>query len=212
MTLLEFKAFGTSKLHEKFLKLIRMGEGGIAPNKFGLPILADSFIAVNTNVPGQVHISLADPSGLPENVAIEVSFDVLADASSPLTLKSASLFDMGTSPIPTRIVNGRFTSILMKPAQTVLLQNYPNSFNPDTWIPFQLSKPADVTIRIYNVAGQLVRTLNLGRREAGYYISKDKAAYWDGRNEEGVQAASGVYFYQIKTDGFKSIRKMVLAK
>jgi hypothetical protein len=80
---------------------------------------------------------------------------------------------------------------------TVLYQNYPNPFNPETWIPFQLAAPVDVTIRIYVQSGQLVRTLRLGHKEAGIYLEKSKAGYWDGRNDAGEQVASGVYFYQL---------------
>jgi len=106
---------------------------------------------------------------------------------------------------------GRLTS-LDKPEEFALLQNFPNSFNPETWIPYQLAEEVDVAIRIYNASGQLVRTLNLGYKQAGFYTNKDKAAYWDGRNELGEQVASGVYFYQIKAGDFVSTKKFVMLK
>ena len=95
---------------------------------------------------------------------------------------------------------------------TDLYANYPNPFNPDTWIPYYLSKDADVTIRIFNSAGQLVRTLELGRQVAGIYIDKDEAAYWDGRDDLGQQVASGVYYYTLQAGNFSVTRKMVIMK
>ena len=101
--------------------------------------------------------------------------------------------------------------------KTVLLQSYPNPFNPDVWIPYELETEASVVIEIYNAAGQLVRTLNLGMRPRGRYINRSKAAYWDGRTFFGERAASGVYFYVlVATEGrrydFTATRKMVILK
>ncbi len=93
-----------------------------------------------------------------------------------------------------------------------LAQNYPNSFNPDTWIPYQLAEDVDVTIKIYDTAGRLVRTLDLGHKPAGFYSTKEKAAYWNGRNEAGEQAASGIYFYTIQAGDFTATRKLVIAR
>ncbi|MBM3242075.1 T9SS type A sorting domain-containing protein [Candidatus Poribacteria bacterium] len=95
---------------------------------------------------------------------------------------------------------------------TDLYANYPNPFNPDTWIPYSLSPDSDVTIRIYNSAGRLVRTLNLGRQVAGIYMDKDKAAYWDGKDDLGQQVASGVYYYTLRAGDFSATRKMVILK
>jgi len=100
----------------------------------------------------------------------------------------------------------------LKPARTELLQNFPNPFNPDTWIPFTLSEPGEVVIRIFSSDGKLIRTLNLGKLGPGDYTSKDKAAYWDGRDEIGQPAASGIYFYSLQAPGFSAVRKMVLSK
>lgn len=101
---------------------------------------------------------------------------------------------------------------LFVPEKSRLLQNYPNPFNPDTWIPYQLVEDADVNIKIYNVAGQLVRTLYLGHKPAGFYINKHRAAYWDGRHETGEKVASGVYFYTIQAGGYTATKKMVTAE
>ena len=98
------------------------------------------------------------------------------------------------------------------PAQTQLLQSYPNPFNPDVWIPYELGNDASVSVEIYNISGRLVRTLHLGIKAGGRYISKDKAAYWDGRTQLGERAASGVYFYVLKAGDYVSTRKMAILK
>ena len=93
-----------------------------------------------------------------------------------------------------------------------LLVNFPNPFNPETWIPYQLSKPAEVTITIYAVDGQVVRTLALGHQPAGIYQSRSRAAYWDGRNALGEPVASGLYFYMLTAGDFTATRKMLIRK
>ena len=98
------------------------------------------------------------------------------------------------------------------PKEYRLLQNYPNPFNPETWIPYELASGAEVTIQIYDIKGRLARELSLGRKQKGYYITKAKAAYWDGRNNQGKQVASGVYFYRIQAGSFTNIRRLVLLK
>ena len=98
------------------------------------------------------------------------------------------------------------------PKATKLLANYPNPFNPETWIPYELSKDTDVAIKIYASNGQLVRSLELGHKMAGFYSNKDKAAHWDGKNEAGEHVSSGIYFYNIQAGDYKDIRKMVIMK
>jgi hypothetical protein len=96
--------------------------------------------------------------------------------------------------------------------ETVLRQNYPNPFNPETWIPYELATDAKTSIEIYTPMGQLVRTLDLGFQKRGRYLRREKAAYWDGRNEMGERVASGVYFYVLKAGSFAATRKMVILK
>jgi len=96
--------------------------------------------------------------------------------------------------------------------QMALLPNYPNPFNPETWIPYELSEAADVKIEIFSVTGQLVRSLNLGHRQPGFYVKKENAAYWDGRNEVGEEVSSGIYFYAIRTADYVSTRKMTIIR
>ena len=98
------------------------------------------------------------------------------------------------------------------PERTALLTNYPNPFNPETWIPYQLSESAEVTLRIYAVNGVLVRTLNLGHQSAGPYHQRSRAAYWNGKNELGESVASGVYFYTLTAGDFTATRKMLIMK
>jgi len=97
-------------------------------------------------------------------------------------------------------------------AKTALLNNFPNPFNAETWIPYKLSADSDVKISIYNQRGQLVRTIDLGHRKMGIYVTKDKAAYWDGEDEAGENVASGVYFYTLQAGRFSATRKMVIMK
>ena len=99
-----------------------------------------------------------------------------------------------------------------RPEQNLLLQNYPNPFNPETWIPYQLSEDAAVSISIYDTTGKLVRTLSLGFQSAGFYNSQGRAAYWDGRNELGERVASGLYFYQLTTPDFQQTRRLLILK
>ena len=99
-----------------------------------------------------------------------------------------------------------------RPSETVLLANYPNPFNPETWIPYHLATSTDVRINIYDAQGVLVRALTLGHQVAGYYTSRSRAAYWDGRNALGERVASGIYFYQLQTDEVSPMRKMVILK
>ena len=100
----------------------------------------------------------------------------------------------------------------LTPKETALLANYPNPFNPETWIPYQLAESTNVTVSIYTVDGKLVQTLNLGNQPIGIYQDKSRAAYWDGRNTSGEPVASGVYFYTLTTGEFTATRKMLIRK
>ena len=93
-----------------------------------------------------------------------------------------------------------------------LLSNYPNPFNPETWIPYQLATASSVQIHIYDSMGQWVRTLDLGQQPAGTYLSRNRAAYWDGRNAIGERVATGVYFYRLETNDFTATKRMVIVK
>ena len=96
--------------------------------------------------------------------------------------------------------------------RTALLQNFPNPFNPETWLPYQLAADAPVILHIYNVRGQQIRQFDLGVQKAGNYLSRDTAAYWDGRDELGQTVSSGVYFYSLRADTFRATRRMLILK
>jgi hypothetical protein len=98
------------------------------------------------------------------------------------------------------------------PLETKLLDNYPNPFNPETWIPYRLAEAAEVTLTIYDTTGALVRKISVGLRSVAVYESKHKAIYWDGRNDAGEQVASNIYFYHLKAGGYQATKKMVILK
>ena len=98
------------------------------------------------------------------------------------------------------------------PEKTALLANYPNPFNPETWIPYQLAESAEVTLTIYDINGQLVRRLAMGHQAAGMYQSRSRAAYWDGRNQLGESVANGLYFYTLTAGEFTATQRMVILK
>ena len=119
--------------------------------------------------------------------------------------------------VQTTDIHNAYMSIQMRvgdvrPKETILGQNFPNPFNPETWIPYQLSQDSNVTIQIYNVSGHAVRTLNLGHKSTGSYMTNSTAAYWDGKNEAGEHVSSGVYFYALQTANFSATRRMVILK
>jgi hypothetical protein len=126
------------------------------------------------------------------------------------TLASNSQLTEITSPAPAVV---RFNaSAESEVIDDELGNNFPNPFNPDTWIPFAIAKDTDVKVSIYDAKGQLVRILNLGHKPAGRYFAREKAAYWDGRNSQGERVASGTYYYYLEAGSFKATRKMVIQK
>ena len=120
-------------------------------------------------------------------------------------------FEVTPESIADAVLSIRLDSI-GQPKLTQLLQNFPNPFNPETWIPYQLETAADVTLQIYDTSGAIVRTLDLGFKGQGFYTTRSRAAYWDGRNNLGEQVASGIYFYSLHTPDFSATRKMLILK
>ena len=106
----------------------------------------------------------------------------------------------------------RLTEMREIPDATALLPNYPNPFNPETWIPYHLATDASVVLSIYDTRGVTVRTLTLGHQPAGIYESRTRAAYWDGRNKNGEPVSSGVYFYTLTAGEFTATRKLLIVK
>ena len=130
----------------------------------------------------------------------------------PFLLVDLQLADSLTRAIPVEVVGERVSIAELFPEKPMLLQNYPNPFNPETWIPYQLSTDSEVIISIYSANGERVRQLDLGYQHVGTYITRGRAAYWDGEDMYGEAVASGLYFYQIQAGAFSASRKMVILK
>ena len=171
--------------------------------------LNGSYWKANTELDGEVRFAFAttEPAKGQGNLLI-VEFEILPNTEGKTSRLMVDNVNLSNSLNITKI-NGSVTVI---PSTFALLQNYPNPFNPDTWIPFELATDASVTINIYNAKGQLIRTIVLGQKAAGVYLSKDKAAYWDGRDNSGEKVSSGVYFYTLQTGKFTATRKLVVVK
>jgi len=161
-----------------------------------------------------------DASAVPSEYRTVLLIDTVTDAATDLRKVASYAYKSSDTSSVTEDVIRNFKLIISKahpetyiiPKRSTLLQNYPNPFNPETWVPYRLAKSGDVKIKIYNVAGQLVRTLELGHREAGSYTVKERAAYWNGRNVTGERVASGVYFYHIQSGSFHTTKRMVIVK
>jgi subtilisin family serine protease len=160
------------------------------------------WISANSAEAGHLRISLAGAyQPVADGSLVTIAFDGLQDAIGKLDIVDIKLND--------GILNAKIENL---PKAFAVFQNYPNPFNPETWIPYQLSKPTDVSITIYNVSGQLVKRLDLGSKTPGHYTDKSKAAYWDGTNEAGERVSSGIYFYQLQAGQDASVRKMIVVK
>ena len=146
--------------------------------------------------------SIAQPSDL----AHWSPFQLLSPEGQEVLLKLSELVN---GPTLSALSNAEAWQV---PEKTSLLANYPNPFNPETWIPYQLATPADVSISIYTADGKLIRTLNIGHQTVGIYQGKRRAAHWDGKNALGESVASGVYFYTLKAGNFSATRKMLIRK
>ena len=127
-------------------------------------------------------------------------------------IAQARLEDDGSLAFKQGIENLQVLLASLLPEKTALLRNYPNPFNPETWIPYQLAHAADVTLAIYDAKGTLVRQLDLGYQQAGHYTDRMRAAYWDGRNHLGESVGNGLYFYQLRAGDYSTMRKMVILK
>ncbi|MDE0315722.1 MAG: putative Ig domain-containing protein [Candidatus Poribacteria bacterium] len=124
----------------------------------------------------------------------------------------AQIADDGSLAFKRGIVNLKRLLDEMLPKETELLANYPNPFNPETWIPYHLAKETDVQITIYDIKGSVVRQLDLGQKAAGNYSTKSRAAYWNGHNADGEKVASGIYFYQLRAGNYEHTRRMLIVK
>ncbi len=157
------------------------------------------------------HLGESTTGAAPAIIAIE-EVKGLDTSTVQAWIEQARAEDDGSLAFQEGIANLERLLAALIPKETALLPNYPNPFNPETWIPYQLSEPAEVTLTIYTVNGAKVRTLQLGLMPAGIYQSRSRAAYWDGRNNVGEPVASGIYFYTLKAGEFTSTRKMLIRK
>ena len=151
-------------------------------------------VALNPDLIGAIGTESADPAAIEAWIA------------------QARLEDDGSLAFKQGIANLENLLASLIPEETALLHNYPNPFNPETWIPYQLAESAEVTLTIYDINGQLVRRLAVGHQAAGMYKSRSRAAYWDGRNQLGESVASGLYFYTLTTGDFTATRRMLILK
>ena len=155
-------------------------------------------INVNTVAIASHHETKCDDCGWPHG-----------DGSSVYVYSSIESF--GTPPFSVEPIELKVTT-LGRVKRTALFQNFPNPFNPETWLPYQLASDATVNLRIYNVRGQLVRELDLGLRKSGNYSAQESAAYWDGRDQFGEEVSSGMYFYTMQSGAFQATRRMLILK
>lgn len=126
--------------------------------------------------------------------------------------KTGWVYDRPDDPLVKSITYLKLAPKLIVEYETALGNAYPSPSNPDVWIPFALSDTQHVFINIYNASGRLVRSLDLGEKPSGAYLNKDKAAYWDGKNEVGESVSSGVYFYTIQAGEYVATKKMIIQK
>ena len=186
---------------------------------FGKTVSANSEVDINgdgvINVLDLIlvsqHMGESNGSAAPSMLAVD-DIHGLDPAVIQRWIERAQLEDDGSIAFQQGIANLQRLLASLIPEETTLLANYPNPFNPETWIPYHLANPSDVRITIYDTRGGVVRRLDLGHQREGYYTSRSRAAYWNGRNAAGERVASGVYFYQFQADGLSYLRKMVILK
>ena len=166
---------------------------------------------------GQIILELFSPyyqiMFSPDGMTIAVAYD---DGRIQLVPIEAEPYVSDITLVPPKPIAGESSWVPSDPPGVVkrdaLLPNYPNPFNPETWIPYQLAAASSVRIHIYDSMGQQVRTLDIGRQPAGTYHTRNRAAYWDGRNEQGERVATGVYFYRLETEDLTATKRLVIVK
>ena len=145
-------------------------------------------------------------------VAQSQALEMFTAADVKLWLSHAQQLDLTNATTLRGILFLEQLLAVLIPKETILLPNYPNPFNPETWIPYRLAEDTLVTLTIYDGSGQVVRTLDVGYQIAAFYENRAKAIYWDGRNEFSEGVASSVYFYHLSAGDFSATRKMLILK
>ncbi len=185
--------------------------GESVPPNSEIDINADGIVNILDLILVSQHMGESTASAAPSMLSVD-DIEGLDPAMIQAWIERAHVEDDGSVAFREGIAYLQSLLALLIPEKTALLPNYPNPFNPETWIPYQVSEPAEVTLCIYSVSGVLVRTLALGQTPAGIYQSRSRAAYWDGRNDVGESVASGIYFYTLTAGDFTATRKMLIRK
>ena len=193
------------------LVLVARNFGKTAPVNSEVDINGDGIINVLDLILVSQNMGESNGAAAPSMLSVD-SIDGLDPAIIQAWIEQAQLENDGSIAFQQGIANLQRLLASLIPEETTLLANYPNPFNPETWIPYHLANPSEVTITIYDMRGTIVRQLNLGHQHEGYYTSRSRAAYWDGRNAVGERVASGVYFYQLQADHLSLLRKMLILK
>ncbi|MDE0635964.1 MAG: NPCBM/NEW2 domain-containing protein [Candidatus Poribacteria bacterium] len=194
---------GVVNIIDLVLVAVRYGEK-IVGNPFPNPdVNRDGIVDINDII--LVTQDMPPVSGAPSLVATHRSILTSTDWREAYAALPDTVVDRGIA-----VLDLLFGAVV--PTKTLLLENFPNPFNPETWIPYQLATPADVVIMIHAIDGQVVRKLDLGHQEAGRYVNRSRAAYWDGKNALGESVASGLYFYTFTAGKFVATRRMLIRK
>ncbi len=205
----DVNADGQVSVLDLILVARHFGEKASANSK--IDVNNDGIISILDLIAVAQHMGESTASASPSMLAMD-SMDELNPAIIQAWIEQAQIEDDGSTVFHEGIAFLQSLLALLAPEETTLLPNYPNPFNPETWIPYHLANPSDVRITIYDTRGILVRQLDLGHQHEGYYTSRSRAAYWDGRNAVGERVASGVYFYQLQAEGLSYSRRMVIVK
>ncbi|MDE0636557.1 MAG: leucine-rich repeat domain-containing protein [Candidatus Poribacteria bacterium] len=192
------------------LVLVASDLGAGAPANLRTDVNRDGVVNVQDLILVQEHMDESTDSAASPVLAMDN--EELMPIMVQAWIDQAQTVDDGSHAFRQGIENLQKLLASLLPEKTALLANYPNPFNPETWIPYQLAKPVDVTLTIYAANGAVVRTLALGHQAAGIYQSRSRAAYWDGRNDMGESVASGIYFYTLTAGDFTATRKMLILK
>ncbi len=192
------------------LILVAKDLGSDAPANLRTDVNRDGVINIQDLILVAQHLGESTTSAAPSAIAIDGL--ELDPAMIQVWIAQAQVEDDGSLAFQQGIATLERLLTLFIPEKTTLLHNYPNPFNPETWIPYQLAEPVEVTLTIHSVNGTLVRTLALGHQPAGIYQTHSRAAYWDGKNEVGESVASGIYFYTLTAGDFNTTRKMLIRK
>ena len=185
--------------------------GETAPSNSKVDVNGDGIVSILDLILVAGHLGESTAAAAPSTLAID-GIHGLDPATIQEWIEQAQIENDGSIAFRQGIAYLQSLFALLVPEETALLPNYPNPFNPETWVPYQLSESAEVILRIYAVNGILVRTLMLGHTSAGIYQSRSRAVYWDGKNDVGEPVASGVYFYTLTAGDFTATRKMLIRK